>query len=271
MCSGGRGSAECPCRRNETGCRRDALTRGEGETHWHADNCGSGTGLRICGEVYRSSDGSDSKYVVFVPRSYDGIKSFPAILYLHGAGSRGTDGQLPVKYGLAKAIRTKGEDFPFIVIFPQARQGEDWRAESAGGKRALAILDRVQADYRIAADRVSHTGHSMGGDGTWSLAAADPKRWAAIVPVSHGGDTKSAARLIDVPCWCFHGDADKTISPQQSREMVQAIKEAGGRPLYQEFSGVGHNEGADSAYALPDLYEWMLLQNRTNGRDQFGG
>jgi thiol-disulfide isomerase/thioredoxin len=212
-------------------------------------------GSRFVEKVYRSSDGSESNYVVFLPRTYDGTKSFPAILYLHGSGSRGTDGQIPIKYGLAKAIRAKGEDFPFIVIFPQAREGEDWTAESAGGKRALAILDRVQMDYRIDADRVSLTGHSMGGHGTWSLAAADPMRWAAIVPVSHGGDTKSAARLIDIPCWCFHGDADKMISDQQSREMIQAVKDVGGRPLYQEFTGVAHNDGADRAYSLPDLYE----------------
>jgi thiol-disulfide isomerase/thioredoxin len=213
-------------------------------------------------KVYRAPDGSQSKYVVFAPRNYDGTKSFPAILYLHGAGSRGTDGKLPIKYGLAKAIRERQEDFPFIAIFPQAREGENWTAESASGKRALAILEQVQMDYRIDADRVSLTGHSMGGQGTWSLAAADNRRWAAIVPVSHGGDTKSAPRLIDIPCWCFHGDADKVISVQQSREMARAINEAGGRVLCQEFGGVGHNEAADSAYALPDLYEWLLLQNR---------
>lgn len=103
----------------------------------------------------------------------------------------------------------------------------------------------------------------MGGQGTWSLAAADPKRWAAIVPICHGGDAKSAARLKDIPCWCFHGDADKVIPVRQSREMVEAIKDAGGRPLYQEFIGIGHDESADHTYALPDLYEWLLLQNRT--------
>jgi predicted peptidase len=158
------------------------------------------SGSGFAEKVYRSSDGSESKYVVFVPRTYEGTKSFPAILYLHGAGSRGTDGQLPLKHGLAKAIRANGEDFPFIVIFPQAREGEDWTAESMGGKRALAILDRVQSDYRIDTDRVSLTGHSMGAQGTWSLAAADSKRWAAIVPVSHGADTKSVARLVETPC-----------------------------------------------------------------------
>lgn len=219
-------------------------------------------GVEFVEKVYHSPDGSESKYVVFVPRTYDGSKSFPAILSLHGAGTRGSDGQLPIKYGLAQAIRAKGEDFPFIVIFPQAREGEIWAAESEGGKRALAILDQVQKDYRIDLDRVSLTGVSMGGQGAWSLAIADPERWAAIVPICHGGDTKSAARLKDTPCWCFHGDADKMIPAQQSREMVQAIKDAGGRPLYQEFVGVGHNDCPDLAYALSDLYEWMLLQNR---------
>ena len=84
------------------------------------------------------------------------------------------------------------------------------------------------------------------------------------MPVCHGGDTKTAARLKDIPCWCFHGDADKVIPAKESRDMVQAIKDAGGRPLYQEFIGVGHNESADRTYALPDLYEWMLLQNRAS-------
>jgi predicted peptidase len=68
--------------------------------------------------------------------------------------------------------------------------------------------------------------------------------------------------LKDLPCWCFHGDADRMIPARKSREMVQAIQEAGGRPQYQELSGVGHNECADLAYATPDLIEWMLLQHR---------
>ncbi len=214
-------------------------------------------------KVCQSADGSQSKYVVFVPKSYDGTKAFPAIVYLHGSGSRGTDGQLPLRHGLARAIRASRETFPFIAIFPQAREGESWMAESPGGKRALAILVQVHADYRIDPDRISLTGHSMGAQGTWSLAAAEPDRWAAIVPVSHGGDTTAAARLMEIPCWCFHGDADKMIQVQQSRDMVLAIEKAGGHPMYQEFSGADHDDAAARAYALPDLYEWMLLQNRS--------
>src|SRR5262249_47023547 len=193
---------------------------------------------------------------------------FPAILFLHGAGSRGSDGRLPSRdgYALAKAVRDRGEDFPFLVVFPQAREGEDWTPESAGGKRALAILDQAQKEFRIDANRVYLTGLSMGGQGTWSLAAADPDRWAAIVPICHGWRTDRAARLKDVPCWCFHGDADRVQPVQQSREMIRAVQNAGGRPLYQEFAGVDHDGCPDRAYASPELYEWLLLQNRATRR-----
>jgi thiol-disulfide isomerase/thioredoxin len=71
----------------------------------------SGTGF--VDKVYRAGD-AESKYVVFVPRSYDGTKAFPAILFLHGAGSRGSDGRRHLQHGLAKTIRAKNEDFPFI-------------------------------------------------------------------------------------------------------------------------------------------------------------
>jgi thiol-disulfide isomerase/thioredoxin/dienelactone hydrolase len=219
-------------------------------------------GTGFLDKVYQEPDGSESKYVVFIPHTYDGSKLYPAILYLHGAGLRGTDGWLPLRGCLAAAIQNRNEDFPFIAIFPQAHKGESWAAGSAGGERAVAILNQVMKDYRIDADRVTLTGMSMGGEGTWSLAAADPQRWAAIVPICGGGNKATAARLKDVPCWCFHGDADKVIPIQESRKMIQAIKDAGGRPLFQELSGIDHNSCANHAYAIPDLMEWLLLQSR---------
>jgi hypothetical protein len=41
--------------------------------------------------------------------------------------------------------------------------------------------------------------------------------------------------------------------------MIGAIQNAGGRPLYHEYPGVGHNCW-DRTYATPDLYEWLLQQ-----------
>ncbi len=220
-------------------------------------------GTGFVDKLYREADGSEAKYVVFIPHDYTGDKAVPAILFLHGAGKRGSDGRSHILSGLAKAIRDKREDFPFLVIFPQAREDENWVPESAGGKRALAILKQAQSVYRIDPDRVALTGVSMGGQGTWSLAAAEPGRWSAIVPICHGWKPNLAARLKDLPCWCFHGDADEVIPASQSREMVRAIQQAGGKPMYQEFIGVDHNHCADHAYAMPELYEWLLLQDRS--------
>jgi predicted peptidase len=210
--------------------------------------------------VFKGPNGYSAKYVVFIPRGYDGKKTFPTILFLHGSGATGTDGRAPVKGALAAAIRKQEKKFTFIAVFPQAHEGS-WQADSKDGKRALAILDQVAKDFRVDAHRVYLTGLSMGGEGTWSLAAAHPQRWAAIVPICGGGDPKSAAKFKDVPCWCFHGDADKVIPPEQSREMIRALKKVGGRPLYHEYPGVGHNSW-DRTYAMPDLFEWLLLQMR---------
>lgn len=224
-----------------------------------AKNLRPGTGF--VDKIYREPDGTEAKYVVFVPPTYDGSQPVPAILYLHGSGARGADGRTHVEHRLAAAIQAR--NLPVLVVIPQARQDEDWRAGTRGGERALAILKQAETEYRIDDDRVALMGVSMGGQGTWSLAAADPARWSAIVPICHGGDTSTAAKLAAVACWCFHGADDQMIPPRQSREMVAAITNAGGRPLYQELPGVGHNDCAAHVYALDELFEWLLAQRRS--------
>ena len=94
----------------------------------------------------------------------------------------------------------------------------------------------------------------MGGSapGAWPLRS--PDKWAAIVPICGGGDTKQAAKIKDIPCWCFHGDADKAVNVEGSRKMIAALKEAGGQPKYTEYPGVGHNSW-DQAYGTDELYE----------------
>jgi predicted peptidase len=209
-------------------------------------------------KVYKDADGTEAKYVVFVPHDYKGDKDYPIILFLHGAGSKGNDGAAQIKGGLATAIKKKEKTFPFIVVFPQAQKG--WQAKGDDAKHALAILDEVSKTYKVDRKRTYLTGLSMGGFGTWSLAAAYPERWAAIAPICGGGDPKTAAKIKDIPCWCFHGDADPTVKVERSREMIKALKDAGGMPRYDEYPGVGHNAW-DRAYATSELYEWMLKQS----------
>jgi predicted peptidase len=209
--------------------------------------------------VYKGADGSESKYVVFVPAGYTGEKPFPVVLFLHGAGSTGTDGNKQVS-GIAAAIRKDEKGFPAIVVFPQS-QKRSWRADSEDGKRAMAILAEVEKQYKVDAKRIYLTGLSMGGFGTWSLAVAHPDKWAAIVPICGGGDPKQAAKIKDLPCWCFHGDADPTVKVDLSRNMIKALKDAGGEPKYTEYPGVEHNSWT-KAYATKELYDWLWEQKR---------
>lgn len=215
--------------------------------------------------TFKNADGSPSPYVVFIPAGYDGTKEFPVVLFLHGAGETKNpkakkDGKMPVEVGIGPAIKKRAKDFPFIVVIPRA-ESFGWGAETANGKRALAILDEVMKEFKTDAKRQYLTGLSMGGMGTWSIAMAHPDRFAAIVPICGRGDVKSAAKLKDLPCWCFHGDADTAVNVSGSRDMIEAIKKAGGMPKYTEYPKVGHNSW-DKAYGTDELYSWLLEQKK---------
>ncbi len=211
-------------------------------------------------KVHKDSAG-EHPYVVFVPHDYKGDKEYPVILFLHGAGeTKGKGKKMPVEVGIGPAIRKREKTFPFITVIPQA-ETFGWGADSANGKRALAILDEVCKEYKTDKKRVYLTGLSMGGMGTWSHVAATPERWAAIVPICGRGDAKTAEKIKDIPCWCFHGDADTAVKVSGSRDMIEAIKKAGGNSKYTEYPGVGHNSW-DMAYGTDELYEWLLKQTK---------
>lgn len=209
---------------------------------------------------FKDADGKMAKYVLFVPHELDKNKPAPVILFLHGSGETGTDGLKQAKTGLGNAIRKQEKTFPFITIFPQSQE-RTWRAGSKDAKRALAILDEVTKEFNGDPKRTYLTGLSMGGFGTWSLAAAHPERWAAIAPICGGGDPKSASKIKDIPCWCFHGDADKAVNVKLSQQMIAALKEAKAEPKYTEYPGVGHNSW-DKAYGTAELYTWLLSHSK---------
>ncbi len=218
--------------------------------------------------VHKDADGKEVKYVVFVPKDYDkkADKSWPVILFLHGAGETKGGTKQPVEVGIGPAIKKQEKTFPFITIFPQA-QTFGWQASSPNADMALAMLDEVQKEFKTDAKRVYLTGLSMGGGGTWSVAAKHPTRWAAIAPICgfidrrpSADDFKAiAAKIKDIPCWCFHGDADPAVPVAQSRGMMKALWDSDAHPNYTEYPGVGHNSW-DKAYATADLYDWFLKQ-----------
>ncbi len=212
--------------------------------------------------MYKDSDGAEHPYVVFVPHDYKGEKEYPVILFLHGAGEIKGRGRQPVEVGIGPAIKKQETTFPFLTVFPQALQ-QSWQAGSDDSERALAILAQVCRDYKTDRNRIYLTGLSLGGQGTWSLAARYGGKWAAIAPVCGANYSPNRASDIkDMPCWCFHGEADDIIDVNFSRKTIAALRAAGGTPRYTEYSGAAHRACFEQAYATGELYAFFLANKK---------
>lgn len=193
------------------------------------------------------------KYLLSLPQGYEtGDERWPLLVFLHGSGERGSDLDLVKKHGPPKLI-AEGKQFPFIVLSPQAaRRG--WEPYSLN-----ALIEDVMRKYRVDKDRVYLTGLSMGGYGTWLLAATFPDKFAAIAPICGGGDPADAGRLKDLPVWVFHGAKDDAVPIQRSEEMVDALKEAGSKSVkFTVYPEAGHDSWTDT-YNDPELYHWLLM------------
>ncbi len=55
------------------------------------------------------------RYQVYVPPTYDGHRSLPVILFLHGSGERGSDGIKQTQVGMPSQIRWHRDWFDAIV------------------------------------------------------------------------------------------------------------------------------------------------------------
>lgn len=200
-------------------------------------------------------------YLLYLPENYDDQESWPLLLFLHGAGERGDDLELVKKHGPPKLIEA-GEDFPFIVVSPQCRKNVWWEPIEL-----TALLDQIVSKYQVDKDRIYVTGLSMGGFGTWRLAAFTPDRFAAIAPICGGGESYWTRRFPHLPTWVFHGAKDKSVPLERSQQMVDALKKQGGEPKFTIYREAGHDSWTET-YNNPEFYQWLLAQQRTQPDDE---
>ncbi len=198
-------------------------------------------------------------YLLYLPEDYETQESWPLLLFLHGAGERGDDLELVKKHGPPKLIAA-GKEFPFIVVSPQCPPDRWWEPIEL-----VALLDDIQDRYHVDQDRVYVTGLSMGGFGTWRLAAYVPERLAAIAPICGGGETYWAKQFAHLPVWAFHGAKDAGVPVERSQQMVDALKKLGGDPQLTIYPEAEHDSWTET-YENPKLYEWLLEHTRMSER-----
>lgn len=193
-------------------------------------------------------------YLLYLPKDYEQKEKVPLMLFLHGAGERGDNLELVKTHGPAKLVE-QGKDFPFAIVSPQCPKDKRWEPADL-----IALLDYIIANYKIDENRIYVTGLSMGGNGTWKLAAEIPNRLAAIIPICGWGDPFAAMMMGKLPTWVFHGAKDVVVPVRSSEEMVESIKRAGGDVKFTVYPEANHDSWTET-YNNPEIYEWLLNQS----------
>ena len=222
------------------------------------------------------------EYQMLTPATVQPGEQYPLVLFLHGLGESGRDNRLQLMYLPEQMSSDQWRSrYPCYFVAPQCRLEGKWiepltpdlpLSWSDGTDDCLdatdqltvveQILDAACTQLPVDLDRVYLTGLSMGGYGAWLLAARQPDRFAAVAPVCGGGDVRFADRLVHTPLWAVHGEQDSVVPPERSREMIQAIRSAGGAPKYTELAGVAHNSWTPAYSNEVGVIDWLFAQQR---------
>lgn len=213
-------------------------------------------------------DGFAHRIALRVPDGYDPARAWPLVVFLHGSGECGSDGEKQTRAGLGPALAAHPDRWPCLVLMPQKPvEVEEWEEREA---LVLAAIADVQSAYRIDPDRVALTGMSQGGHGVWMIGARHPDLFSCLAPVCGYGRARTvASRVARLPVWAFHGLRDDVVDPEETRGIVAAIRHEKRKrgldartmrlTLYPE---ANHNSW-DAAYGEPELPGWLLGQARS--------
>ncbi|TVR81473.1 MAG: phospholipase [Rhodospirillales bacterium] len=220
-------------------------------------------GQQVAARVPAADGGAAVTYLLYLPAAYRPAPApaWPLMVFLHGAGERGSDLSLVARHGPPKRVGDRA-DFPFVLAAPQCPAGAVWDPG-----RVLAVTDHVRRALNVDPERIVLTGLSLGGHGVWATAAARPDGFAALMPVCGCGDPATAPSLRHLPVWLFHGADDEVVPVSGSVRMAEALEAAGGRVRLTVFPGIGHDSWT-RVYAMPEVYDWLLAQRRL---DDSGG
>ncbi|MFP5332368.1 MAG: alpha/beta hydrolase-fold protein [Acidimicrobiia bacterium] len=210
---------------------------------------------------------TEMRYLLRFPERWQPGETLPLVVYLHGSGDDDYDSRWLTGFGVPAAIRfgPVGDHQRFVLLAPQAAPGTSW--EMAGQVDAvMRLVDEVIGDHGLDLDRVSVTGMSMGGYGTWHLVTRYPDRFQSAASVSGSGYGRTelptdldVCRIADVRFRAYHGSEDLVSALSLNRAVVEAWEVRCGAELdFRVVEGTGHFTTADEVYSDPGFYDWLL-------------
>ena len=187
-------------------------------------------------------------------------KKMPVIVFLHGAGTRGTSLEVLATNPFFGENSWYGKEDCNALIYAPLCMDNSWfdRFEQLQSFVKFA-LSHPDADP----ERLYLIGTSMGGYGVWQLAMSMSEYVAALFPVCGGGMTWNFQPLLHIPVWTVHGLADKTVDPKDSIAFVEKINNHGGEAHISLLEGVPHASW-NQAFADKEIYEWLFSKKRSN-------
>ncbi len=196
---------------------------------------------------------------VSVPINFNpAVESLPVILFLHGAGERGEQTDLVRVHGIPKLFNADPDHHGLrvITVSPQCPNDFVWNHLTYPLKDwFMTFVDSVHGDP----SRLSVTGLSMGGFGTWDMITTFPHIFSCAAPVCGGGMAWRAGALRGKPIRAYHGIDDDGVAFFLSQEMVLAARAAGADAELIALDKVGHGSWIP-AYEQTDLIEWLVSQ-----------
>lgn len=206
-----------------------------------------------CNAQKQTKSSDTYAYTIETPENFNsnGIEEYPLLIFLHGAGERGSDLNMLGIHGPLKLIEG-GKKFNAIVFAPLCPKDVWWDTDLLQN-----TLEEVKRDYKIDEAQIYLTGLSMGGYGTWLWAGRYPNQFKRIAPICGGGDIKDAERLANIPIWAFHGEKDVVVLPEKSHEMINAIKAVGGNPKLTLYPEADHDSWTQT-YDNDEFWKWLL-------------
>ena len=230
--------------------------------------------LGMSAEIFRPAEGGELRYRQAVIGADKPGKS-ALLLFLHGAGERGNDNISQLINHFPDIIRfCRKHEMKIVVLAPQCPQNEQWvdvpwsakshvlpETPSKAMKKVLALLDAKIPEFDIDRDRIYVTGISMGGYGSWDILSRRPDFFAGALILCGGADTACAVRLAHVPIRFFHGKNDTIVPVSRSRDMAQALHDAGSTCFDYRELDCGHFAW-NIVYPDADNFVWLFSQTK---------
>lgn len=224
---------------------------------------------------FSSVDDTDQPYSVYIPENFDESRSYPLVVFLHGAwsnhrlgmrrlfgvgNSQGYDFIKPGNVAFENDVEATRYYPPFrpvdyIAAAPLARGTAGY--QGVPEQDVYDMIDDLKTRFRIDEDRVYLTGLSMGGGGTLWLGLTRPDVWAAIAPVCPAppdGTPELAGNAGNLPVHLFIGDKDFLY--QTATDWKLKFENSALRLDYVEYPGVGHNSW-EWAYKDGFIFDWF--------------